>query len=468
MKEISAERLEIQQKIKEKIRTENSIVKQKPLAFVETYGCALNENDSEKLCGMLEDMGYGFCDRADAADLVIFNTCAVRENAELKVLGNLGKLKPVKKERPDLLIGVCGCMMQQAHIKEQIQKKYKHIDMVFGTHALYKFPEILDSARMGQKVFSTEDSEGEIAEGLSVKRESFPLAKVSVMFGCNNFCSYCIVPYVRGRERSRSPENILAEVSALAKEGFKEVMLLGQNVNSYGNDLAGDGTSFAQLLKDVAKIDGIERIRFMTSHPKDISDELIDAIASEPKVCKQLHLPVQSGSDKVLHDMNRKYTRSEYLSKVEAVRKKVPDIVLSTDIIVGFPTETNEDFEDTISLLREVRFDTVYSFIYSPRVGTPAAKMPMALDEKEIHQNFEKMLSVQNEISREKNEAYPGSIQKVLVEGLSKTNPEFVTGRTDGGKIVNMKGNEELTGEIVEARITDCKTWSLTGEIIQR
>ncbi len=468
MKEISAERLEIQQRIKEKIRTENSQKGRKPLAFVETYGCALNENDSEKICGMLEDMGYGFCDRAETADLVIFNTCAVRENAEFKVFGNVGKLKPVKKERPNLLIGVCGCMMQQAHIKEQIQKKYKHIDMVFGTHALYKFPEILDSARMGQKVFSTEDSEGEIAEGLSAKRKSFPLAKVSVMFGCNNFCSYCIVPYVRGRERSRSHENILAEVSALAQEGFKEVMLLGQNVNSYGNDLADDDLSFAQLLKEVAKIDGIERIRFMTSHPKDISDELIDVIASEPKVCKQLHLPVQSGSDKVLRDMNRKYTRSEYLSKVEAVRKKVPDIVLSTDIIIGFPTETNEDFEKTESLLREVRFDTVYSFIYSPRVGTPAAKMPMSLSNEEIHQNFEKMLDIQNEISRQKNEVYPGSIQSVLVEGLSKTNPEFVTGRTDGGKIVNLKGSEELTGKIVEVRITDCKTWSLTGEIIQR
>lgn len=467
MKEISAERLEIQQKIKEKICTENSAAKRKPLAFVETYGCALNENDSEKLCGMLEDMGYGFCDRAESADLVIFNTCAVRENAELKVFGNIGKLKPVKQERPNLLIGVCGCMMQQAHIKEQIRKKYKHIDMVFGTHALYKFPEILDSARMGNKVFLTEDSDGEIAEGLSTKRESFPLAKVSIMFGCNNFCSYCIVPYVRGRERSRSRENILAEVLNLAQEGFKEVMLLGQNVNSYGNDLEDDKASFAQLLKEVAKIDGIERIRFVTSHPKDISNELIDVIASEPKVCKQLHLPVQSGSDKVLRDMNRKYTRQEYLAKVEAVRKKVPDIVLSTDIIVGFPTETNEDFEDTMSLLREVRFDTVYSFIYSPRVGTPAAKMPMALSEKEIHQNFEKMLDIQNEISREKNEAYPGSRQRILIEGLSKTNPEFVTGRTDGGKIVNVKGGKELTGKIVEVKITDYRTWSLTGKIIK-
>lgn len=467
MKKVTPENQAKQRDFTEKIRIENSILENRPLAFVETYGCAQNENDSERLRGMLSDMGYGFCDDARSADLVIYNTCAVRENAELRVFGNIGSLKSVKAKRPDMLVGVCGCMMQQAHICEQLRKKYKHVDMIFGTHALYKFPEILDTARRGQKAVMTADSDGEIVEGISIKRGAPPLAKVSIMFGCNNFCSYCIVPYVRGRERSRSPENILAEIKEVSEQGFKEVMLLGQNVNSYGKDLGDEDVTFARLLSQVCTVDGIERVRFMTSHPKDISDELIDVMAREEKVCKQLHLPIQSGSSSVLKAMNRKYSREDYLDIIKRVRARIPDVVLTTDIIVGFPTETAVDFDETMSLLEEVEFDMVFSFIYSKRQGTPAAEMPMCLTKEEIHRNFDRMLDLQNKISLKKNQAYMGTRQIVLAEGISKTNGEFLSGRTDGGKIVNFRGGEDLIGKFVEVEITDCKTWSLAGEIVK-
>ncbi len=465
MKEVSRDRLLKQQDFIQKIKQENDRLKLPPRAFVETYGCAQNENDSERIRGMLIDMGYVLCDGVDDADLVIYNTCAVRENAEVKVFGKLGALKNKKAARPSLVIGVCGCMMQQEHIAEDIRKKYRHVDMVFGTHALYKLPELLDKARLGARVFSTENSDGEIAEGISVSRDNSNSAKVSVMYGCNNFCAYCIVPYVRGRERSRSAVNILAEVKEAAKSGYKEVTLLGQNVNSYGKDLDG-GISFAQLLTEVCRVEGIERIRFLTSHPKDISDELIEVMAKEPKICKQLHLPVQSGSDAVLEKMNRRYTRSDYLDIVRRVREKMPDIVLTTDIIVGFPTETEEDVDRTISLLREAEFDMVYSFIYSRRRGTPAAELQDCLSEEDKHRNFDRLTAVQNEISRRKNEAMAGRCERVLVEGVSRTNDQFLSGRTEGGKIVNFRGPAELIGKITEVRIQECKTWSLTGEII--
>ena len=465
MKEVNPQLLLKQQDFIEKIRIENSVMQKPLLAFVETYGCAQNENDSEKLKGMLSDMGYGFCDSVKDADLVLYNTCAVRENAELKVFGNLGALKHAKKKNPRMLIGVCGCMMQQAHIAEEIRKKYKHVDMVFGTHSLFQFPEILNEARMGQRAVFTDDSEGEIAEGIRILRDVPPLAKVSIMYGCNNFCTYCIVPYVRGRERSRSAENILTEIREVAKMGYKEVMLLGQNVNSYGKDLGDEGLKFHQLLSEVCKVDGIERVRFMTSHPKDISDELIELMANEPKICKQLHLPVQCGSDRVLEKMNRKYSRGKYLDIVRRVKEKMPDVVLTTDIIVGFPGETNEDFEETLSLLREVEYDMVFSFIYSKRKGTPAAELPDCLTDEEKHKNFDKMLALQNEISKRKNDGYLGKRVKVLAESVSKTNSEFLSGRTDGGKIVNFCGSKDLIGQLVEVRITECKTWSLLGEI---
>jgi len=465
LKETDIFEMEKQRDFMQKIRMENQTMGKTPLAFVETYGCAQNENDSERLRGMLADMGYDFCSSVTDADLILYNTCAVRENAELRVFGNLGALKHLKAKKPSLIIGVCGCMIQQPHIAEQIKKKYKHVDMVFGTHVLYRFPQILSDVMSDGRIVDIEDSEGRIFEGINSKREAPPLAKIPIMYGCNNFCTYCIVPYVRGRERSRSVENILAEVREVALQGYKEVMLLGQNVNSYGKDLA-DGLSFAQLLGEVCKVSGIERIRFMTSHPKDISDELIEVMAREDKICKQLHLPVQCGSDRILKAMNRSYTREKYLDIVRRVRKRMPDIVLTTDIIVGFPGETNEDFEETMSILREVEYDMIFSFIYSKRKGTPAAEMEDCLTEEQKHRNFERMVDFQNEISKKKNDAYFGKCERVLVEGESKTNPEFLSGRTDGGKIVNFRGEKELIGEMIDIKITEVKTWSLLGERI--
>ena len=465
-REISAEEMAQQQDYIRKIRTMTEGRESQPLAFVETYGCQQNTSDSEKIKGMLFEMGYDFCEDAMHADLVIYNTCAVRENAELRVFGNLGALKHQKRRRPDMIIGVCGCMMQQAHIAETIQKKYTHVDLVFGTHALYRMPELLYEAMQKQRVFATENEDGRIAEEISYFRSEPPLARIPIMYGCNNFCTYCIVPYVRGRERSRDAEHILDEVREVARKGYREVMLLGQNVNSYGNDLEGD-LSFAALLQSVCRVDGIERVRFMTSHPKDLSDELIAVMASEKKICKQLHLPVQSGSDRVLKVMNRKYTRDQYLSLVKKVRAAMPEIVLTTDIIVGFPGETDADFAETVSLLKEVEYDTIFSFIYSKRNGTPAAKMPDVMDEAQKHQNFEAMLAVQNEISRRKNDAYFGRTETVLVEGLSKNNQETLTGRTEGGKVVNFPGKKEQIGQMVKVKITKTQTWSLFGEIIE-
>ena len=464
-KYISSAQMLRQREFIEKIRTQTEAHTKVPLAFVETYGCQQNSSDSEKIKGMLFDMGFDFCDRAEEADFILYNTCAVRENAELRVFGNIGALKHLKRRRNDVIIAVCGCMMQQEHIANQIKSKYKHVDLVFGTHALYRFPELLYNVLGGSRVFDTKAEEGSVFEDITYKRDGFPLAKIPIMYGCNNFCTYCIVPYVRGRERSRDAARILDEVRAVAKEGYKEVMLLGQNVNSYGNDLE-EGLTFPQLLTEVCRIDGIERVRFMTSHPKDISSELIDVMASEEKICNQLHLPVQSGSDRVLKLMNRKYTKEQYLGIVEAVRKAIPDIVLTTDIIVGFPGETNEDFEETLDILRAVEYDTIFSFIYSKRKGTPAAEMEDCLTDEEKHSNFDTMLSVQNEISKRKNDAYVGTVQKILVEGVSKTNANTLTGRTEGGKVVNFEGTSELVGQMVDVKITNSQTWSLFGEIL--
>ncbi len=436
-----------------------------PLAFVETYGCQQNSSDSEKIKGMLYDMGYDFCDKASEADFILYNTCAVRENAELRVFGNLGALKNIKRKREDVIIAVCGCMMQQEHIANKIKSRYKHVDLVFGTHALYRFPQLLYNVLEGKREFDIKNEDGSVFEDISYKRDDIPLAKIPIMYGCNNFCTYCIVPYVRGRERSRSAERILDEVRDVAKMGYKEVMLLGQNVNSYGNDLT-DGLNFTQLLREVCRIDGIERIRFMTSHPKDISDELITAMAEEEKICNQLHLPVQSGSDRILKMMNRKYTSEQYLDIIKKVKEAIPDIVLTTDIIVGFPGETNEDFERTIDILKEVEYDTIFSFIYSKRVGTPAAEMEDCLTQEEKHRNFDRMLEVQNEISARKNKEYEGTVQKILVEGVSKNNENTLTGRTEGGKVVNFAGDISLLGQMVNVKITKAQTWSLFGDII--
>ncbi|MBR3791329.1 MAG: tRNA (N6-isopentenyl adenosine(37)-C2)-methylthiotransferase MiaB [Clostridia bacterium] len=438
-------------------------------ANTETYGCQQNENDTERIRGMLKEAGFDFCDDANDADVVVYNTCAVRENAEQKVFGRLGILKHIKESRPDMLIGICGCMVQQEHITEQIKKVHNHVDLIFGTHALYKFPELLYNAMVKnnkKSIVDITDSDGAIAEEIPILRDYSQKAWVSVMYGCNNFCSYCIVPYVRGRERSRDSKDIIAEIENLVANGCTEISLLGQNVNSYGKDLE-ENINFAKLLRMVNDIKGVERIRFMTSHPKDLSDELIDAMAECEKVCKQLHLPVQAGSNKVLSDMNRKYTKEDYLEKIKKVKEKIPNISLSTDIIVGFPTETNEDFLETIDVLKKVEYDNIFSFIYSRREGTPAAKLDFVLSEEEIHNNFNKLLEVQNEISKRKNDEYVGRIEKVLVDGVSKNNENTLSGRLESSKVVNFVGSEDLVGKYVDVRITEAHTWSLNGEIVK-
>ncbi len=461
---VSKEEISHQREVMSYVRGLNEGKQKK--AFIETYGCQQNVSDSEKIAGMLCDMGYSITNDKNEADFIIYNTCAVRENAELKVYGNLGALKHLKAKKEGLIIAVCGCMMQQESVKEQIKKKYKHVDIVFGTHSLYRFPEILakvytDSSR----VFDVVDIDGQIAEDLPVKREQSPCAWVSIMYGCNNFCSYCIVPYVRGRERSRKKENILEEVRLLSQNGTKEITLLGQNVNSYGNDLE-ENIDFADLLEMVCEVDGIERVRFMTSHPKDISDKLIDTMARNPKICKQLHLPFQAGNDRVLKTMNRKYTKAEYLDKIRKIKEKMPHITLTTDIIVGFPGETNEEFLDTMDVLEKVRYDSIFSFIYSKRPGTPASKMEDVITPEEKKQNFDKMLVLQDAISKEKNLELEGMVLDVLVEGESKNNPEYLAGKTEGGKTVNFKADKNVIGKIIPIKIVEAKTWSLTGEIV--
>ncbi|MBQ3462369.1 MAG: tRNA (N6-isopentenyl adenosine(37)-C2)-methylthiotransferase MiaB, partial [Clostridia bacterium] len=431
------------------------------------YGCQQNENDTERIRGMLREAGFEFTDDSKKADVVIYNTCAVRENAEQKVFGRLGLLKPIKERRRNMVIGVCGCMVQQEHITEKIKKSHEHVDLVFGTHALYKMPELLWKAINSKKtVIDIEDSKGAIAEDIPIMREDAKKAWVSVMYGCNNFCTYCIVPYVRGRERSRTPEAIIAEVKELVAAGCSEISLLGQNVNSYGKDLDID-IDFADLMRMVNDIEGVERIRFMTSHPKDLSDKLIETMAECDKVCKQLHLPFQAGSNKILKQMNRGYTKEEYLEKIAKVKKAIPNISLSTDVIVGFPTETNEDFEETLDVLRKVEYDNIFSFIYSRREGTPAAKLNFVLTDEEIHKNFDRLLEVQNAISLKKNKEYVGRIERILVDGASKTNPDVLAGRCDSSKIVNFKGDESLIGKYIDVRITEAHTWSLNGELVK-
>lgn len=433
--------------------------------YIETYGCQQNVSDSEKIAGMASEIGYTLCDDKAEADLIVYNTCAVRENAELKVYGNIGALKGLKRAKPHLIIAVCGCMMQEANVADRIKRVYKHVDIVFGTHALHKFKDLVRQAE-GEHDFivDVEDISGEIHEGLPIKRNEGVCASVSIMYGCNNFCTYCIVPYVRGRERSRRKEDIIAEVRTAAQQGYKEIMLLGQNVNSYGK---GTDVSFAKLLDEVAGVEGVERIRFMTSHPKDISEELLLVMSRHDNICKQLHLPVQCGNNRVLKTMNRGYTREKYFTLIDKAREYMPDITISTDIIVGFPGETNEEFEDTIDLLERVRYDTVFSFIYSKRAGTPAATMEDVISPEEKKDNFNRLLEVQNRICAEINSTYKDKILPVLVEGESKTDADTLTGRTDGGKLVHFKGDSSLIGKIVNIKITEPKTWSLMGEVYE-
>jgi len=434
--------------------------------MIHTFGCQMNENDSEKLAGMLESMGYRRTDELEDSDLILFNTCCVRENAELKVYGHLGTLKPLKARKPGLIIAVCGCMMQQEEVVEHILDKYNHVDLIFGTHNLHKFPELLYRAVTSDTTVTDISScDGYIAEGLPIRREHGVKAWLTIMYGCNNFCSYCIVPYVRGRERSRRMSDILDEARLLGRQGYKEITLLGQNVNSYGLDRK-DGSSFAVLLRSLEEVDGIERIRFMTSHPKDLSDELIHAMRDCSKVCEHLHLPVQAGSNDILAAMNRKYTREHYFELVERVREQIPGISITTDIIVGFPGETDEDFGQTLDLVERIRFDYAYTFLYSRRTGTPAAKKAEQVSEEVKKKRFDELLKLQNSISSEINERLEGTAAEILVEGPSKNNIRMMTGRTRTNKIVNFSGNRDLAGKLVNVRIDKTGTWSLDGTLV--
>jgi len=423
----------------------------------------MNEEDSERLSGMLKSLGYTQIDDREKAGIIIFNTCCVRENAENKVYGNLGILKGIKKRNPETIIAICGCMMQQKGVSETIKKKYPFVDIIFGTYNLHRFPELLASAMQSTKtVIEVWDKEGEIVEGLPVSHESDLKAFVTIMHGCNNFCTYCIVPYTRGRERSRKPEAIEEEIRQLAANGYKEVTLLGQNVNSYGKDLG--NTSFADLLRRVDKIDGIERIRFMTSHPKDLTDELIEAIKDCPHVCEHVHLPVQSGSTRLLAKMNRKYTKEQYLELVEKLKKAVPGVAITTDIIVGFPGETEEDFQETMDIVRKVGYDSAFTFIYSIREGTPAAKYLDQIPDEIKHDRFNRLLDLVNSVGDKKSKEYLGKTVEVLVEGYSKTEEDKLTGRTRTGKLVNFSGGDaSLKGKLVNVKIDETQMYLLHG-----
>lgn len=435
--------------------------------YIETWGCQMNEEDSEKLSGMLANIGYEKTLFKDQANVIIFNTCAVRENAELKVYGNLGALKKLKRDNPELIIAVCGCMMQQKGMPEEILKKYRHVDIVFGTHNAYKFPEYLERARTeGVQVKEIFEKETEIVEGMPITRESNVTAYVTIMYGCNNFCTYCIVPYVRGRERSRKPEDILGEVRDLVSKGYREITLLGQNVNSYGVNLEQD-INFAGLLRLVNEVEGLERIRFMTNHPKDLTDDVIEAVRECSKVVEQVHLPVQSGSDALLKSMNRGYSKEGYLETVRKLKEKVPGVAISTDIIVGFPGETEEDFQGTLDVVETVGYDTAYTFIYSRRKHTPADRMTEQVSDKVKHERFNRLVEAVNRKSLERNSAYLGNIYEVLVEGQSKYDPEVLQGRTRTGKTVNFKGEEALIGNLVKVRISKVGTFSMNGDRVE-
>ena len=428
-----------------------------------TFGCQMNENDSEKLSGLLKNMGYTPIEETEKAGVVIINTCSVRENADVRVFGNLGAFKPIKKKNPEMVLAVCGCMMQQPEIVKKIEKKYPQVDLVFGTHNIHKFPELLGNfLQNGERVFDIWEDSDEIVEGLPTDRKYPFKSFVTIMNGCNNFCTYCIVPYTRGREVSRQPEKIVEEVKALAADGCLEVTLLGQNVNSYGNDLK-TGYHFADLLRELNTIEGIERIRFMTSHPKDLTDEVIEAIATCDKVCPAIHLAIQSGSSRILKIMNRRYTKENIINLVTKIRTRIPDVAITTDIIVGFPGETEEDFLETIDVVRQCRFDSAFSFIYSIRTGTPAATMPDQIPDDVKHDRLNRLLEVLHEISQDINARYDNQVVKVLVEEPSKNNSERLSGRTENGKLVNFEGSPDSIGKIVDVKITKAGSFSLTG-----
>ncbi len=436
-----------------------------PTAYVETYGCQQNEADSERIRGLLIESGYAIVCEAEGADVVVMNTCAIREHAEQRVFGNLGALTHTKRRHPRQKIFLCGCMAGQEHVVNRIKNSYPHVDGVFSTHHLWQFPEILKRVLfVGKRTFFTEDEPGSIVEGLPQNRDSSLKAWVSIMYGCNNFCTYCIVPYVRGRERSRKWEDILSECEALVQSGVKDITLLGQNVNSYGKDL-NQGVDFADLLARIAAIPGEFLIRFMTSHPRDAPKKLFDTMAANPKIAKHLHLPFQSGSSRVLKAMNRHYDREKYLEAVNYAKSVMPELVLTSDVIVGFPGETEEEFEETISLIEQVRYDSLFTFIFSPRAGTPAATMDDPTPKAEKNRRFDRLCAVQNEISEQLHKDYIGKTLLCLIDGTDK---EFLTARTEGGRLVRLAGDTALIGTFAPITITGATTWSLTGELTEK
>ncbi|MDP4108770.1 MAG: tRNA (N6-isopentenyl adenosine(37)-C2)-methylthiotransferase MiaB [Bacillota bacterium] len=437
-------------------------------AFTDTYGCQQNEADTERLRGMILEMGYTLTKSEDEADLIVINTCAVREHAEMRVLGNVGALSHIKKRNPDLIIAVCGCMVQQESVQEKLKKSYPYVDLVFGTHAVWRFPELLyKKLSGGGRVFDAVNAEerGMIAEGLPIHRdERGRKAWLSIMYGCNNFCSYCIVPYVRGRERSRAFSRIMDEFRGLVNEGYKDITLLGQNVNSYGKD-TGEGIDFADLLYRLNEVEGDFLIRFMTSHPKDASPKLFSAIADCCKVAKQLHLPFQSGSSRVLKSMNRGYDKESYIALAELAKKTVPGIVLTSDVIVGFPGETEEDFCETLDLIEKVRYHALFTFLYSKRPGTKAAEMEDVVSKEEKQRRFDRLLKIQNEISKELHEEYVGKTMRVLIDDRGADSVHTLSARTDGGRLVHLNGSEALIGSYADVKIIKSSNWALFGEL---
>lgn len=454
-------------KSREYVRQMEEQLGRKLTCSIQTFGCQMNVRDSEKLCGILEQIGYVRAEQ-EKADFVIYNTCTVRENANRKVYGHLGTMKHLKEKNPHMMIAVCGCMMQEPHVVETLRKKYRFIDIVFGTHNVFKLAELfynrIDAESQIIDIWKDTDL---VVEDLPATRE-FPFKSgVNIMFGCNNFCSYCIVPYVRGRERSRNPQDILDEIRRLAEDGVVEIMLLGQNVNSYGKNLETPMT-FAELLEEVVKIPGIQRVRFMTSHPKDLSDELIDVIAANEKICRHLHLPVQSGSTRILQKMNRNYTKESYLQLVQKIQERIPDISITTDIIVGFPGETEADFLETMDVIEKVRYDTAFTFIYSKRTGTPAAKMEIEATDEEIKDRYKRLFKRVQEISAERTVKHVGKIMPVLVEGVSEQNDNLLTGRLSNNLLVHFEGCQELIGKIISVKLKQCKGFYYIGEIVEQ
>ena len=454
-------------KVQEYVKAQSEKLGRPLTANITTFGCQMNARDSEKLSGILREAGYVETESEDA-DFVIYNTCTVRENANLRVYGRLGVLHGYKKKNPNMKIALCGCMMQEATVVEKLQKSYRFVDLIFGTHNIFKFAELLamtlESDRMIIDIWKDTD---QIVEDLPNERKYAFKSGVNIMFGCNNFCSYCIVPYVRGRERSREAKDIVREIEALVKDGVVEVMLLGQNVNSYGKNLEQPMT-FAELLREIEQIDGLERIRFMTSHPKDLSDDLIEVMANSKKICPHLHLPLQSGSSRILKAMNRRYDKEKYLALAKKIRERLPDIALTTDIIVGFPGETEEDFQETLDVVRQVRYDSAFTFIYSKRTGTPAAVMEDQIPEDVVKDRFDRLLKEVQTISKEMAERFTGNEETVLVEEKNSQMDGYVTGRLGNNHVVHFEGSEELIGKLIRVRLDECRGFYYMGTMLDK